>query len=177
MDKIEKNFAEIVDALSGGNVELKDTPKRMAQSFREFFNGVGMDASIPLQDTIASEFEGVVMEKGVEFYSMCEHHFLPFFGELEIAYFPNKKITGFGNIIKAFEILAHRPQLQERLTEEFADLIDRTLQPHALFVKIKATHLCMTIRGSKKASSEIITSTFRGDAFNTKVLEVLGLTK
>jgi len=120
-----------------------------------------------------------IIEKNIDFYSMCEHHFLPFFGTICIAYVPNKKIFGFGDILKLIEILSRRPQLQERLTEEIAKYIYELLDCQGVYVVVEAKHLCMTMRGQKKENTKILTTSAKG-VFETdinKKLEVLTLLK
>ena len=123
--KIENAFVEVIEAL--GEVqykeELKDTPKRIADSYKEIFYGIGINPKEVLKRTFEVNSDELIIEKNIDFYSMCEHHFLPFFGTICIAYIPNKKIFGFGDILKLIEILSRRPQLQERLTEEIAKYI------------------------------------------------------
>jgi len=121
----------------------------------------------------------LIMEKNIDFYSMCEHHFLPFFGTICIAYVPNKKIFGFGDILKLIEILSRRPQLQERLTEEIARYIYELLDCQGVYVVIEAKHLCMTMRGQKKENTKILTTSAKGifESDINKKMEVLTLLK
>ena len=111
--KIENAFVEVIEAL--GEVqykeELKDTPKRIADSYKEIFYGIGINPKEVLKRTFEVNSDELIIEKNIDFYSMCEHHFLPFFGKISIAYIPNKKIFGFGDILKLIEILSRRPQL------------------------------------------------------------------
>lgn len=178
VDKIENAFRDILDAL-GENVKregLEDTPKRVAQSYGELFSGLFQNPEDVLKRTFEVEKNDLIVEKNIDFYSMCEHHFLPFFGTVDIAYIPNKKIIGFGHIITALEILAKRPQLQERLGSELADCIFEVLQCEGVMVIIKARHLCMTMRGSKKENSRIITVACRGSFENDSIKRMEAIT-
>ncbi|WP_101473993.1 GTP cyclohydrolase I FolE [Fusobacterium sp.] len=181
LKKIEKSFASIIDAIGEDkNREgLINTPERVAQSYSEFFSGIDKDPKDMLQKTILTDKKDIVIEKNIDFYSMCEHHFLPFFGAVDIAYIPNNKIIGFGHIISALEVLAKRPQLQERLGYQLADALYEALQCEGVMVIVKAKHLCMTMRGSKKENSEIITTSCRGCFENDTLrrIEVINLLK
>ena len=179
--KIENAFVEVVEAL--GDVqykeELKDTPKRIADSYKEIFYGIDINPKEVLKMTFEVNSDELIIEKNIDFYSMCEHHFLPFFGTICIAYIPNKKIFGFGDILKLIEILSRRPQLQERLTEEIAKCIYEILNCQGVYVVVEAKHLCMTMRGQKKENTKILTTSTKG-IFETdinKKLEVLTLLK
>ena len=179
--RIENAFVEVIEAL--GDVEykeeLKDTPKRIADSYKEIFYGIGVDPKEVLTRTFDINNNELIIEKNIDFYSMCEHHFLPFFGTICIAYVPNKKIFGFGDILKLIEILSRRPQLQERLTEEIAKYIYELLDCQGVYVVVEAKHLCMTMRGQKKENTKILTTSAKG-VFETdinKKLEVLTLLK
>lgn len=181
LKKIESSFKNILLAIDEDPERegLLDTPRRMAESYKEFFSGVNKNPEYTMLKTINTESKDYIIEKNIDFYSMCEHHFLPFFGTVDIAYIPNKKIIGFGHIIEALEILCKRPQLQERLTTEFADLILKTLECEGVIVIIKATHLCMTMRGSKKENSKIITMASRGcfEKDAVRRMEIINLLK
>ena len=165
--KIENAFVEVIEAL--GEVqykeELKDTPKRIADSYKEIFYGIGINPKEVLKRTFEGNSDELIIEKNIDFYSMCEHHFLPFFGTICIAYIPNKKIFGFGDILKLIEILSRRPQLQERLTEEIAKYIYEILNCQGVYVVVEAKHLCMTMRGQKKENTKILTTSAKGVVF------------
>jgi GTP cyclohydrolase I len=105
----------------------------------------------------------MVVIKDIPFYSMCEHHFLPFFGLVHVGYIPNGRIVGASKLPRAVDILAKRPQLQERLTSQIAEVIEDVIQPKGVGVVIKAEHMCMTMRGVKKPGSKIVTSAMRGN--------------
>ncbi|WP_300340585.1 GTP cyclohydrolase I FolE [Fusobacterium sp.] len=181
LEKIEEAFKAILDGIGEDRERegLRETPKRVAQSYSELFAGIDKDPSEPLQRHFSVNSNDLVMEKSIDFYSMCEHHFLPFFGTIDVAYIPNGKIVGFGDIIKSIEILAKRPQIQERLGSELADVIYNTLDCQGVMVIIKARHLCMTMRGAKKENSQIITTSYRGifEQDTNRRVEVLTLLK
>ncbi len=164
LKKIEKAFEEILEGIGEDRTRegLSETPKRVAQSYSELFSGIAQDPKEPLLRFFSVKSDDLIIEKGIDFYSMCEHHFLPFFGTIDIAYVPNGKIVGFGDIIKSIEILAKRPQIQERLGSELADVIYETLECQGVMVIIRAKHLCMTMRGAKKENAQIITTAYRG---------------
>lgn len=177
--KIEKAFFEIIEALGDKREELKETPIRIAKSYEEIFSGINVDPREILTKTFLAESDDLIIEKNIDFYSMCEHHFLPFFGKISLAYIPRSKIFGFGDIIKLIEILSKRPQLQERLTEEIASYMMDILDCQGVYVLIEAKHLCMTMRGAKKENTQIITSSAKGifEKSTDKRIEVLTLLK
>lgn len=181
LKKIEEAFEKILEGIGEDkNREgLLDTPKRVAQSYEELFSGIGQDPKEPLLRHFVVDKNDLIIERGIDFYSMCEHHFLPFFGTIDVAYIPNGKIVGFGDIIKSIEILAKRPQIQERLGSELADAIYDALGCQGVMVIIKAKHLCMTMRGAKKENTQIITTAYRGilEKDATKKIEILTLLK
>lgn len=181
LKKIEEAFEKILEGIGEDkNREgLKDTPKRVAQSYEELFSGLEKDPKEPLLRYFSVERDDLIIEKGIDFYSMCEHHFLPFFGTIDVAYIPNGKIVGFGDIIKSIEILAKRPQIQERLGSELANVIFTSLECKGVMVIIRAKHLCMTMRGAKKENAQIITTAYRGifEEDTAKRVEVLTLLK
>lgn len=180
-NKIENAFRDIIDAL-GENIDregLKDTPKRMAQSYGELFSGLLQNPEDVLKRTFEVEKNDLIVEKNIDFHSMCEHHFLPIFGKIDIAYIPNGKIVGFGDIIKVIDILSKRPQIQERLGAQIADAIYEALNCQGVMIIIKAKHMCMTMRGEKRVNSEIITTSYRGIFENDAVrrMEIFSLLK
>lgn len=158
---------------------LKNTPSRMEAFYNEFFSGLKIDPYKFLENYIPTDNNDLVIEKNISFYSMCEHHLLPFFGKISIAYIPNKKIIGFGEIIKVIEAFSKRPQLQERLSENIAETIFKGLDCKGVYILIEAEHLCMTMRGVKKPGSKIITIGTRGlfEKDNLKRLEITNLLK
>jgi GTP cyclohydrolase I len=141
---------------------LRETPDRVARMYAEMFAGLRKDACEPLKKTFPQTFDEMVLVKDIAFESVCEHHLLPFLGKAHVAYLPNGKIVGLSKLARAVEILARRPQVQERMTQELADLIMKELDPRGVGVILEATHTCMTIRGIRKPGSICTTSAMRG---------------
>ncbi len=146
---------------------LRETPERVARMYAEMFSGLGQDPKELLKKTFIQKYDEMVVVRDIGFESMCEHHLLPFFGKAHVAYLPNGKIVGLSKLARVVEVLARRPQIQERMTEELADLLMQELQARGVGVILEASHTCMTIRGVRKASSICTTSAMRG-AFSTK---------
>jgi len=142
---------------------LADTPARIAEMYEEIFAGVGRDPREKIKTYQAQNRDEMILVKDISFYSVCEHHLLPFFGKAHIAYIPKEnKVTGFAALVRVVETMAKRPQLQERLTTEIADVIVDALNPRGVLVVIEAEHLCLTMRGVKKPGSLTLTSAVRG---------------
>lgn len=169
-EKIQTAVRMILEAI-GEDPEregLKDTPARVARMYEEIFCGLVQDPKDHLQVLFTEDHEEMVLVKDIPFYSMCEHHLLPFFGKAHVAYIPRKgQITGLSKLARTVETIAKRPQLQERLTCTIADMITESLQPHGVLVVVEAEHMCMTMRGVKKSGSMTLTSAVRG-LFKTK---------
>ena len=149
------------DADRGG---LRETPARVARMYREIFAGIGWDASELVTVVEGADHDEMIMVRDIPLFSMCEHHLIPFSGRAHVAYIPNRdqEITGLSKIARVVDLLAKRPQVQERLTTEIAEALDRALSPRGVFVVIEAEHLCMTMRGIKKPGSVTVTSAVRG---------------
>ena len=141
---------------------LQDTPRRIAELYAELFAGVCQDPVAQLAAGFEEGHQEMVILKDISFFSMCEHHFLPFYGVAHVGYIPNGKIVGVSKLAAVVEILAKRPQLQERLTSQIADTLEEGLHPAGAAVVIRAEHLCISMRGIKKAGSRVITSATRG---------------
>jgi GTP cyclohydrolase I len=141
---------------------LRETPARVARMYAELFAGLHQDPRRLLQKTFTQKYDEMVLVKDIGFESMCEHHLLPFLGKAHIAYLPNGKIVGLSKLARVVEVLARRPQVQERMTEDLADLLMDELAPRGVGVILEATHTCMTIRGIRKANSLCTTSAMRG---------------
>jgi GTP cyclohydrolase I len=141
---------------------LRETPDRVARMYAEMFSGLRKDPCEPLQKTFTEKYDEMVLVKDIGFAAMCEHHLLPFLGKAHIAYIPDGKIVGLSKLARVVEVLSRRPQVQERMTEELADLIMRQLKARGVGVVVEATHTCMTIRGIRKADSICTTSAVRG---------------
>jgi GTP cyclohydrolase I len=162
---IEKAIKSIITAIGddAGREGLKDTPKRVAEMYEDIFSGIGRDVKDVVKVFEAEDHDEMVILKDIPFYSICEHHFLPFLGKAHIAYIPRKnKLLGLSKIARVVELYAKRPQLQERLTSQIADTMMNVINPLGVLVIIEAEHLCMTMRGVKKPGSKMVTSAIRG---------------
>ena len=169
-DKIKKGVKLILEGIGEDSKRpgLRDTPRRVAEMYGEIFTGISMDTEKLLAPMAGESHDEMVMIRDIPFYSVCEHHFLPFFGKAHIAYIPGAgKIVGISSLAKALEVFAKRPQVQERLTAQFIDLIVSHLKPKGAMVVIDAEHLCMSMRGVRKPGSRVVTSAVRG-TFRTK---------
>jgi GTP cyclohydrolase I len=156
---------------------LRETPARVARMYAELFSGLGTDPSELLRKTFTQKYDEMVVVKDISFASVCEHHLLPFIGKAHVAYLPNGKIVGLSKIARVVDALAHRPQVQERMTEELADLFMHELNARGVAVILEAAHTCMTMRGVRNCSSVCTTSAMRG-AFRTNQAsraELMGL--
>jgi GTP cyclohydrolase IA len=162
--KIEKAVASIIEAIGEDPKRegLVGTPRRIAEMYAEVFGGIYEDPGEELRVGFEEGHQEMVILKDIPFYSMCEHHFLPFHGLAHVGYIPSGRVVGASKIGRVVEILAKRPQLQERLTTQIANTIVSVLEPKGVAVIIQAEHLCMTMRGVKKPGSNIITSAMRG---------------
>jgi GTP cyclohydrolase I len=164
-DPIEKHFYDIIE-LIGEDPEregLKDTPKRIAKMYREIFSGLNQDPAEVLGKTFPAEgTNDIVIVQDIPFYSVCEHHFVPFFGKAHIGYIPNGRIVGLSKFARLVEILARRPQVQERITNQIVDALEEVIQPVGVIAVVEAEHLCMSMRGVKKPGSKTRTIARRG---------------
>jgi GTP cyclohydrolase I len=146
-----------------GRGGLEQTPGRVAKAMRFFTKGYAQSPRDILGDALFDvSYDEMVLVKDIEFYSLCEHHLLPFFGRVQVAYIPNGKVVGLSKIPRLVEMFARRLQVQERLTVEIAETIDRELQPRGVAVVVEAIHLCMMMRGVEQQNSFAITSSLRG---------------
>lgn len=163
--KIKKGVRLILEGI-GEDPErpgLKETPERVAKMYEEIFAGLKTPTEEILKYIEGESHDEMVLLKDIPFYSVCEHHLLPFIGKAHVAYIPSGgKIVGLSELAKAVEILAKRPQVQERLTAQLADLIVERLKPKGAMVVIDAEHLCMSMRGIKKPGARTVTSAVRG---------------
>ena len=141
---------------------LRETPRRIAEMYEELFAGLHQDPREVLTTGFQESHKEMVILKNIPFYSLCEHHFLPFHGRAHVGYVPEGRIAGASKIARAVDILARRPQLQERLTGQIADAIMEGLSPDGVAVVIEAEHLCMTMRGVQKPGTTLVTSAIRG---------------
>lgn len=163
--KIEKAVYDILVAIGEDprRRDLVDTPKRVAQMYAEIFSGIEEDPEEELEVVLDQKHNEIVLLKGIPLYTVCEHHLLPFIGRAHIAYIPKKgRVTGLSKLARVVDILAKRPQVQERLTTQIAEIIMRKLKPLGVMVVIEAEHLCMSMRGVKKPGTLTVTSAVRG---------------
>jgi GTP cyclohydrolase I len=140
------------------------TPERVAEMFAEIFAGIGKDAAELVTVVAGAGHDEMIMVRDIPLQSMCEHHLVPFVGRAHVAYVPARdgRITGLSKIARVVDLLSKRPQVQERLTTEIADTLERALEPRGVFVILEAEHFCMTMRGVKKPGSVTVTSAVRG---------------
>lgn len=141
---------------------LIETPERIAQMCEELFAGYESSAAEHLGRTFSSKQTGLVVEKDITFYSVCEHHLLPFYGKVHIGYIPDGRVVGLSKLARTVEVYARRAQIQEQLTDQIADAVMDILEPRAVLVMIEAEHMCMTMRGVKKPGSKTVSIAARG---------------
>ena len=164
--RIEKAVREILEAIGEDPDRdgLRRTPERVADMHAELFAGLHEDPAQVLDVTFEAGHDEMVMEKDIPFHSLCEHHLVPFVGKAHVAYVPSEdgRITGLSKLARLVEGFARRPQLQERLTTQVAETLERVLQPRGVLVVIEAEHLCMSMRGVRKPGAVAVTSAVRG---------------
>lgn len=163
-DKIREAVRLLLEG-AGENPEregLLGTPDRVARMYTEIFAGMDADVSEPLSKVFAVEHNEMVLEKDIGFYSMCEHHMLPFYGKAHIAYLPQGKVLGLSKLARVVQAYARRLQIQEQMTGQIADAIMTHLAPQGVMAVLEAEHMCMTMRGIKKPGSRTITIAARG---------------
>ncbi|MCS7236992.1 MAG: GTP cyclohydrolase I FolE [Thermoguttaceae bacterium] len=141
---------------------LRETPGRVARMYAELFSGLHEDPAIQLQKFFSESYDEIVLVRDITFCSMCEHHLLPFMGKAHIAYLPNGRVVGLSKLARVVDVVARRPQVQERMTETIADLLVTHLEAKGVAVVLEAIHTCMSIRGVKKPESICVTSAMRG---------------
>jgi GTP cyclohydrolase I len=159
---------------------LQDTPARVARMYEEVFSGIDTDPEEVFSVIFSEKHEELVLVKDIPFYSMCEHHLVPFYGVAHVGYIPRAgRVTGLSKLARAVETIAKRPQLQERITSDVADTMMKKLDPYGVIVVIEAEHMCMTMRGVKKPGAKTVTSAVRGVFAEDAVTraEVLSLIK
>jgi GTP cyclohydrolase I len=164
LERIRRAVREILHAVGEDpdREGLLETPDRVARMYAELFSGLHTDPRQHLSKTFTQKYDEILLVKDIEFNSMCEHHLLPFTGKVHIAYLPQGKIVGLSKLPRTVEVLARRPQVQERMTEELADLLMEELDARGVGVVVEAEHTCMTIRGVRKPGSVCTTSAMRG---------------
>ena len=141
---------------------LRETPDRVARMYKEIFGRGEQDPRLALRKRFAEDHHELVLVRDIPFFSMCEHHLMPFFGKAHVAYIPNGSVVGISKLARVVESFARRPQVQERMTSQIADVINVELKPQGVAVVCEAVHTCMTMRGVKKPGTTVITSAMRG---------------
>ena len=174
LDELAGHYKEVLKLL-GEDTEregLVKTPMRVAKAMQVLTRGYYQDAHKVLTDALFEEkYDQMVIVKDIDFFSMCEHHMLPFYGKAHVAYIPNGHITGLSKIARVIDIYSHRLQVQERLTEQIMNCINDTLKPQGVMVVIEARHMCMQMRGVEKQNSVTTTSAYSGVFESMKVRE------
>jgi GTP cyclohydrolase IA len=164
LPRIERAVREILFAI-GENPDrdsLCETPARVARMYAELFCGLHSDPGRHLKKVFTDTYDEMVLVRDIAFNSVCEHHLLPFLGKAHVGYLPRGKVTGLSKLARVVEEISRRPQIQERMTHQIADLINAELEPKGVIVILEAEHTCMTIRGIKKPGSLTVTSAVRG---------------
>ncbi|MDY7019107.1 MAG: GTP cyclohydrolase I FolE [Chloroflexota bacterium] len=166
-EKIKRAAISMIEALGEDTSRegLRDTPQRIAEMYAELFSGLEVDPKDELTVGFEEGHHEMIILRDIPFYSMCEHHLLPFYGIAHVGYIPSEdgKVVGVSKLARVVEVCARRPQLQERMTRQVADAIFEALRPDGVAVVIRAEHLCMTMRGIKKPGTNVITSAVRGN--------------
>ena len=163
-ERIRKAVEEILLAV-GEDIDregLKKTPERVARMYAELLGGTFEDPNVHLQSVFTEKYDEIVLLRDIPFYSICEHHLLPFIGKAHVAYLPTGKVLGVSKLARIVDNFAHRLQAQERLTGQIADFLMQNLKPMGVAVVLQASHSCMTIRGIRKPGSMMVTSALRG---------------
>jgi GTP cyclohydrolase I len=165
-DKIAQGVRLILEGIGDDPARpgVADTPDRVASMYEEIFAGIDRDPAEVLTVVQGADHDEMVMVRDIPLYSQCEHHLLPFVGRAHVAYIPARdgRITGLSKIARVVDLLSKRPQVQERLTTQIAEALERALEPRGVFVLIEAEHLCMTMRGVRKPGAQTVTSAVRG---------------
>ncbi|HEX6962813.1 MAG TPA: GTP cyclohydrolase I FolE [Lacipirellula sp.] len=164
LPRIERAVREILAAVGEDpdREGLRETPARVARMYRELFSGLHTNPRVHLQKFFTEKYDEMVLVKDIAFNSMCEHHMLPFIGKAHIGYIPSGKVVGLSKLARVVEEVSHRPQVQERMTEQIANLLLEELQVKGVAVVIEASHSCMAIRGVRKPESICVTSAMKG---------------
>lgn len=164
MERLARGVREILLAVGEDpdREGLRETPQRVARMYAEMFRGLHANPEVHLEKVFTQEYDEVVLIKDISFESMCEHHLLPFFGVVHVAYLPKGKVVGLSKIPRVVEDIVHRPQIQEGITAQLADLLMSKLDARGVAVVVQAEHTCMTIRGVHKPGSLCVTSAMRG---------------
>ena len=174
LDELAEHYKSVIELL-GEDPEregLQKTPMRVAKAMQILTRGYSQDPHKVLTDALFEEkYNQMVIVKDIDFFSLCEHHILPFYGKVHVAYIPNGYITGLSKIARVVDIFSHRLQVQERMTQQIKDCIDETLHPLGVMVVVEAKHMCMQMRGVEKRNSITTTSDFSGAFMQAKTRE------
>jgi GTP cyclohydrolase IA len=162
--RIERAVREILAAVGEDPYRegLLETPARVARMYAELFSGLGKDPRQHLQTAFSEKYDEIVLVRDIAFNSVCEHHLLPFIGRAHIGYLPDGRVLGLSKLARLVETISHRPQVQERMTEQIATLLEEDLGAKGVAVVVEATHTCMTVRGVRKPGSVCVTSAMKG---------------
>lgn len=181
LEKIRRGVRLILEGIGEdpSRPGLIDTPDRVAALYQELFSGVGVSADKEVKFYSTHNLDEMIVVRHIPFHSMCEHHLLPFSGTVSVAYLPqHNRIVGFSNLVNIVEVIARRPQLQERMASEIADLLMEKLEPLGIIVIIRAVHLCLAMQGLKKEGIQTVTSAMRGamrkEATRLEALNLMG---
>ncbi|MEG0379352.1 MAG: GTP cyclohydrolase I FolE, partial [Eubacterium sp.] len=158
-NKIKEAITILIEAIGEDPKRegLIETPERISRMYEEIFSGLGQTAEEHLSKSFTIDSDNIVIERDIPFYSMCEHHFLPFYGKVHIAYIPNGQVAGLSKLVRTVDVYAKKPQLQEKLTEEIGQAIMQYLHAKGVMVIIEAEHLCMNMRGVKRPGTKTVT--------------------
>ena len=162
--RIERAVREILAAVGEDpdREGLRETPARVARMYAEMFGGLHQDPKVHLRKAFTEKYDEIVLVRDIAFNSVCEHHLLPFMGQAHIGYLPDGRVLGLSKLARVVEAVSHRPQVQERMTEQIADLLEKDLGAKGVAVVVEATHTCMTVRGVRKPGSLCVTSAMKG---------------
>lgn len=171
--KIQEAIVMILEAVGEDPTRegLIETPERIGRMYAEIFAGIGRTAEVHLAKTFAVKSDDIVIERDIPFYSMCEHHLLPFYGKVHIAYIPNGRVAGLSKLVRTVDIYSRKPQLQESLTTEIGEAIMEYLHARGVMVIIEAEHLCMNMRGVKRPGTKTVTAMQGGIFVHNKELK------
>ena len=179
-ERIERAVKELLAGIGDEQLNeevIANSPRRIAAMYAEFFRDINRDPADVLEVLYEEKYEEMIVMRDISFFSICEHHFLPFVGTADIVYVPKGgRIVGASKLARAVDIATSRPQLQERLTQQVADALVKKLDPMGVLVRIQATHLCMTLRGVKKAGATMVTSAIRGSFYRDQASRSEALT-
>lgn len=172
-DKVREGITLLLEGIGEDPLRegLIDTPDRVARMYEELCQGMEEDPGEQLSKSFHAENNEMILEKDITFYSICEHHLMPFYGKAHIAYIPDGKVVGISKLARTVEVYARRLQIQEKLTAEIADAIMEYVKPKGVMVQLSAEHMCMTMRGVKKPGSQTVTLVSRGVFKDNKELQ------